>query len=846
MSVMAGITSLLLAAAAAPAPFQVFVRQSVESQRPSAIAAYTLDSEIAEASAHDGRVTVIGRSPGVTQLAIVTDAGVDTMEIAVVSPPNAVIEALSRRASFRSTAWDGTYESETGWLGNSVDLLSQNGPQAIRFHVQELSRTASSLGGASRHVVPSLSLGFSSTGRDVVLFDESVRVSPLTIDGTSLRGLHYRQGRIEIQAGYASSLAYQALVPSDREWAVGASYRWVVGASSLRPIVFLFPHVSDYGGASGGMGSVVFEHGREPGRFHVSGEIGFGHKLGAALSTRIGREKSSFRLDARYQPDGFASIGLGRPHGTFGEGAYSRVLGTRLSIDLGGSVAHYETPLLRQRNDASTLDVRYRLSTHWSAWTGARLAWFGGRAQQPPVRTLTLPIGAAYEAATGGFSALYRGQQDSVTQKSSSGGHLNVHVSRSGFKLSAFADRQTHVPSLDAVFRELPGLDTALAELGLVVTSPEDVARLLQENALPLGYIDRLSVNLSPRRDQGGGDLSWTSGGRTLALQLLLDRTQTVTQEQRTRLATISWSQKLSRGLEVILRHSRWTRQIEDGPQARGSSFSLAVRARMSGLPSLPSFRRSHLDGAVYKDEDARGRLHAGLPGYAGLEVLLDGTRRTTTDALGRFSFDGVGTESHVVEVIVPADGGLYFTGASQLTARAGDPVAFGVTRSPAHLLGFVLTDTGSPMAGISVRLIGNGQDLRSSTSSLGRYVFSAPEGDYHVEIGSDSLPAGYAPAEEPAANVHLSAAQPSRLDRTVQTNRSVSGAVLGCGSRPAEVRVAEIGRAAVVSPSGEYVFRKLKAGHLTMTVECGGHIATRAIDVPEGPATLRGIDIRP
>ena len=72
-----------------------------------------------------------------------------------------------------------------------------------------------------------------------------------------------------------------------------------------------------------------------------------------------------------------------------------------------------------------------------------------------------------------------------------------------------------------------------LDELGLTASSPDELARLLRENAIleQLGYGEGATLQLAPWRAQAGAELALTGRGKAkqqLRVRALVDRTQAV------------------------------------------------------------------------------------------------------------------------------------------------------------------------------------------------------------------------------------------------------------------------------------------------------------------------------
>jgi hypothetical protein len=199
------------------------------------------------------------------------------------------------------------------------------------------------------------------------------------------------------------------------------------------------------------------------------------------------------------------------------------------------------------------------------------------------------------------------------------------------------------------------------------------------------------------------------------------------------------------------------------------------------------------------------------------------------------------------VEAVLPAQEGAFFTTPSSVAVAPGASASFGVSRTPARLIGFVRDDTGRGVAGVSLRLQNGGRTLAASTDSEGRFVFATAEGQYAAEIDPESLPAGYDISSVQPASVQLRRVKPTRLDLVLPAQRALSGRVkAGRNKGRTVVRLVEAGRTIEAADDGSYVFRNLKPGTYTLAANVGGRDVRRRAQVPEGPALVQGIDLDP
>jgi len=73
--------------ASAQSPLSVAYQKRIQLPLAGATAAYSLDSNIVDASALNGVVEIQGKAPGSTNIVVVTSAGVQTLAVTVPVPP---------------------------------------------------------------------------------------------------------------------------------------------------------------------------------------------------------------------------------------------------------------------------------------------------------------------------------------------------------------------------------------------------------------------------------------------------------------------------------------------------------------------------------------------------------------------------------------------------------------------------------------------------------------------------------------------------------------------------------------------------------------------------------------
>ncbi|MGZ6124251.1 MAG: hypothetical protein ACXWLR_04780, partial [Myxococcales bacterium] len=610
----------LAAALAVLSALHVELRQELSLDRPGATAAYAVDADVADATAADGRVTIRGRGRGTTSVSVVTDDGVETFTVIVDPPPPPFRADASERAREGGNA-AVAYDSGTSRIFTEIGLLSRGAERTLRFHLLGTGMLGERRGDALA-ALPNVSLGIEQGGRELVLLDDFVARSPLTVDGASLRGAHYRGDSLELHAGVSSPLLYEGFIlPADPETVLGASYRiGLTGESSLTPAVYGFPSARA-GGTSGAIATLLYEYSIRPLRLRA--ETGFGHRPGAALELSWESAAQSIWLDARYRPQGISSLGIGQPHGAFATGVWTARVLPRLTLTAAGSLGRQDLPAFEQRSATGSFEARSLVAQGLTVSAGASVAGAGVGGQR--IRSFTLPLRVAIEGDAASASALVRYQRNSASNSGGPGGRLDGRLRLGAFSMGAWADVQKDAATLDLVFREVPELARAFAELGLSARTPEELASILQNNPAlaQLGYVEGATVNLHPWRVQSGTELSWSGERQRFTLRLQVDATQTVARSDRTALATAAFTRSLSRSIEAFASWTSWTRN-----EGSGWSIGAGLRATFDELPRL-TLRPRRISGAVVGEDGT---------GVPGARVRLDGSREIVTDGTGAFS----------------------------------------------------------------------------------------------------------------------------------------------------------------------------------------------------------------
>jgi hypothetical protein len=804
---------------------QLKVHETITLRVVSVTAAYALDAAVAEASVHAGELVVWGRGAGETQLVLVTSLGTRTLRVVVRSPLSAPPARSNMNAGGGTV--QSRYTSSIGQMQSTIDMTQKLADRETAVHATLLNRLGERRGDGAA-ALPSASITTKTPKREITLLDRAVENSPLTMDSTILRGFHLIDGAWAVHAGVtAPGFLDRFVLPAKRENVAGASYAFRLSPwSTLKPSFFVMPR--------GSIASVAYELARGE-ALQARGEIGYSNgSAGGAFELISNRPHDRFRANLLWRPRGFATAGPIDQRGFYSDVAWDADLAARVTGNASAAVNHPMLTNYEQRSVTSNGELRFRATKSLTFFGGASYGAFtaivpaGAR-----IRSITIPAGVSADFARGGVSLLVRAGSNSGSG-TSRGFRLTARASLGRFHANAWLDRQSDVPTLSVIFRDRPDLALALEELGITAATPADIARLLRDEA-PLiehGFVQSATINLAPLRTQAGFETSWLGRSQSrqqLRMRFLYNRIDGVASSTTSSIASLAYSRRLTRATSVEVSYALW-RTESRGNRVQTPSVEVALRYDFDAAPGFGA--RSVVSGLVFADDDVTG-VSTGR-GIAGVEVALDGNEPARTDAAGRFRFARVDAREHRVTAQLPSPDS-YFTTPSHVAASSGDVIAIGVARTPARLIGHVLSDAGAGIGGVSVTLSRGAMRHTSSSASDGRFEIVAPPGEWEAAIDRDSLPAGYGVANAASHSVMLQRAQPVSADFVVRAARSISGRLAAAG----EVIVQPGERRVLTDADGGYAIRSLPAGKITLVA--GGE--SRSVVLPAEPASIHDVD---
>lgn len=852
-------------APAAGMPFSVTYQKQIEIPVTGATAAYSLDPNVAEASAANGVVQIYGHGPGTTSVIVVTAAGVQTLAVVVPQPPPSYPPGFEPPLNEASISERGAYEvrynSNPGQLTNSIEFTRTQGDSFNRLQVTNATLFSSN-SFTTTVGFPLASYEISRPHRDVTFIDQMVNDAPLTLDGYLVRGLHVREGDWTFHGGFTSVAVFQGLfLATNPEYLAGLSRTFSLhGYGSLEGSFYYFKNPRDQltVATNGGLGSLTYRltHGKSS---SFLAQMGMSHgALAFAAHGRYETEKTHINGNFRIMPQRFASLAVNNLHGTFGDLNASHDVSSRLFASANISLSNFNLPVLQQKTFTANTNLTFKLTRNFSILTGGAYSDF--QSQVPPaagIQSLNLPVGIDFSSRHFGAGTSYQRTENF----DGSGGNdysVNVRGAAGNFLMSAFFRHDVQVPTIASVFAQIPGLQDLLERAGIIVTSPDQLAELLNNTALlaTLGFTTPLTVNLAPSRNDLDASVSWMGKGAShpqVSLSYFDSKTQLIQGSFNFSSTTVSYSQRITRPNELVASASL-LRTVNSGANSTLQPvFSISLRHRFSSVPGLllPG-RHGTIEGHVFRDDESSAR-YGRQPGLAGIEITLDDMRSTRTDANGYYAFHHVPYGTHSVEARLQTSDVFFHTTDSPAVAGINSTVDFGINFAKGQLFGFVLNDAGAGINGVTVELHGAGAPRTAQTAMDGKFTFlGIGPGAYTITTPPTSYPPGYILQDIKPVQATVEAGKPERVEISVRAIRAISGKITRYDRtqlKPVpvpevKVRVKELSLETRTGNNGVYIFRNLPAGTFTVIATYNEKEATRTVVVPPGPASLKDIDL--
>ncbi len=859
-------------AAQAQSPLSVSYQKRIQLPVAGATAAYSLDSNIAEASATNGVVEILGKAPGSTNIVVVTPAGVQTVAVTVPVPPPVVppgFEPPEHLNAAETGNYEFRYNSDPSQVTNSVELKRTEGKSFTRMQVVN-ANLFSANGSTSAVSFPFVAYQISRPDTDMTFIDKNVGNTPLTLDGYIVRGFHLRQGAWEFHGGFTSIATFQGLfLATDREYTAGVSRLFKLDDSNslqLNTYYFQNPETQRLVASNGAVSSLAYRR-KLSDKGNFLAELGVSHGLGFASRGTYDDKRNHIAGDLRIQSRNFASLAVNNQHGTFATLNASRKLSERFYASFDLNQSSYNLPTLSQSNFTTNSLLNFRINRSFSVNSGGSYSSFQSRIPAGPrITSLNLPVGFDYSSRHFGTGFQYQRTIGLDGGGSGNDFSINGRASARSFQLSGLYRHDVQVPTLAAIFSQIPGLQDALDRAGIVATSPEQLADLLRNTAILqlLGFTNAFTVNLAPSRNDMSASLSWISqrqNRRKIDLTYFNSNTELLQGNNFIlTTATLSYSQRLHATNDIVA-SAAMVRTTSFGVTTTKPLFSVSLQHRFYTVPGmlLPG-RHGVIEGHIFRDDDSHGLYYPQAPAVAGVEVRLDDSRVTHSDARGYYSFHHVPFGVHRVEAKYQSAEPFFYTTDSPATADIDSTIDFGINFAKGQIFGYLLNDAGAGISGITIELRKAGaaaQDeklvRRTTTGENGKFAFTglAP-GDYSVASLPDSFPSGYALSDLSGQAVTVESGKPATTQFRVRALRSIAGRVLAYDKTTLQtvplpgvtVRLKELSLEVKTSPTGAYIFRNLAAGSYTIAIENEGKEITRSVTLPAEPANLRDVDL--
>ena len=842
-------------------------QKTIQVPVTGATAAYSLDSYIAEAAAANGVVAITGKSPGTTNIMVVTSGGVQSLQVFVPVPPSSLppgfLAPTGEGGASESGFYEVRYNSDPGQLTNSITMRRSQGDSFERLQLTNSNLfSASSASSTSRIGFPLASYEIGRKNWDMVFLDQTVYNSPLTLDGSLVRGFHVREGDWQFHGGFTTIATFQGLfLVTDPEKTIGISRRIRFNKEhSLTGNLYYFKNPSSQSSVTpdGAVGSLVYGY-KHLDKANLLTELGVSRRVAVAVRGNFDDKKTHVTGDFRFEPQRFPSLAISNQRGIFGSVNASRTLNDRWYTSLDVNQSNYSLPQLKQSNFASNLLLNYKLSQRFTLTGGSAFSRFASQIPvAPTVNSFNAPLGIDY--ARTHFGAGFQYQRTVIFDGSGGNDYgVNARGSWRRFQVNGYFRHDAQVPTLSLIFSQLPGLQELLDRAGIIVTNPDQLAQLLRDSSLlaTLGFSTPFSVNLAPSRNDSGASFTWTSPGvsrRQLNVSYFNSDTTLIQGSLKFSTVTVSYSQHLGGNNDIVLSGSMF-RTITNGTSSVQPLIGISLQHRFSTVPSflLPG-RHGTIQGHVFRDDESAGRYNGKQVAVSGIEIRLDDTRVTHSDGNGYYSFHHVPFGSHRVEAKYQSQDQFFFTTDSPATVDMNATADFGINFAKGQLYGFVLNDAGTGVPGVTVELQGTTPPRTAQTTSDGKFSFlGLGPGTYSVSTAPASYPIGYSLQNLQTLEATVESGKPARVEMRVKAIRAISGKVTVYDTKLLQevpltnitVSLKELSLTTKTGSNGAYLFRNLPTGTYTLSITYEGKESSRTVIVPPEPANIRDADIK-
>lgn len=851
------VVGVAIAAAAHAESFTVAHGETLTLQRPGVTAAYSLDSNVAEASAAAGAVTIRGVGEGKTLVVVVFPESTSSLTVTVLAspvvlPPGFVAMPVSR--SGQSGFVEARYASDPRQLAAALELRRDERDRTEELRILGSSYWDTGLG--RRFGLPQFTYRIAAADRELALGDALLMNSPLTVYGTQVRGLHLRNRLWSLHAGFGSLVSYEGAIFSsapDRVLGVTRSFH-LDEETRIDGNFYWFEQKRNQvrGTAEGPLASVVFN--RERPGLKIISEVALGrHAAGAAAIATYEDSRQHFVADLRYRPRDLPSLSIESQQGTFANIDYAAALAPRLNFAGNFIGTSYDLGFVRQRNLSGSERFIYTLNPRWVVSAGLAASSFDLQsATHTEARTLRLPVGATYTRRGLDLSGEYSPAFD-MQGRVGSAYRFSAGTALGRVRMSGYYRHDVDLPTLQTYLSTVPGLQDLLIRSGLYITDVNQLIGYLRDTAflVRLGFASGAGLNVAPARDDVGLNFDWLGRGQRLNLAFFDSNVQLIAGTTRLRTASLTYALQVASMADILLSGSLVEMET-NGARSTQPLMTVSYRHRLTSVPRLTVRRNGIISGRVFLDENLAGAYGVGSTGLAGVTVQLDGDRTTKTAADGFYEFADVSPRAHTIGVLFTSDRPFSFTSDSPRQVEINSTADFGVTFLLGKVFGRVANDAGRGIAGVSVKLSGRNGSRMATSDDSGFFAFdNLADGPYWISTVADSYPAGFDVTTLSGFPLLVQAGSPAPFEFFARALRSISGTVTALDPRSGkpvplagvEVKLAPLGLTARTVASGRYRFFDLPAGTYTVQCDVGGRHYSSEVELPAGPFAATGVD---
>jgi hypothetical protein len=575
---------------------------------------------LAEATAENGLVSVEGIQPGATHVMVITPSGVQTLEVLVTTPPphypSGFVMPVNSLEAAQSGDYEARYYSSPGQIQNQFDLVKSHGDDRTTVHTVETSLVGPLEQGQSRIALSSASYQIVSPHRNITLLDQYVDESPLTLNGEIVRGFHMQQDNWFVHTGYTTVALFQGLfLPTQPEFVAGGGFHHPLTENSSLTATYYHIQIpaSDLIGQSGDVGTVSYKYSPRDTLWFIA-DVGVSHGIGGAGRLNYQTDRDSLVALVRYEPTRFASLGVNNFRGFHSDFSWTRHLTEKFDSSLTFYNNNLVLPGLRETTISGAANLSYHLTRHWAVIGGASTSRFQTKVPlSPAIRSFTLPASLAFQSKHFGGAGQY---QYSVTPGLEGGDKQFRAIARSGWGAVAFtgyAERDTNVPTVSFILRQVAGLQQDLNLLGIKATTVQQVDELLSSNSflIAAGYIKGATINLVPVGTQVGGTTDWSSRGihrKQVSYSLIFNDNHLLQGSTQDVGHSLSYSQSITHSDDVSLAVSVLGVNNPGSSREYTPICSIAWTHQLKHVPSfIVPERHGTITGIIFRDGQSKG-----------------------------------------------------------------------------------------------------------------------------------------------------------------------------------------------------------------------------------------------